>query len=174
MIKSVWSENSSLPHFEKLTGGHNTDVLIIGGGLCGILCAYYLQQANIDYILVEGSSITSGTTKNTTAKITSLHSLIYDKTTRSYGKEKAQMYLDANNRALLEYERLCQNIECDFLKKDAYTYSLTDREKIEREVYAVNNLGFNAEFEKNLKLPFSVAGAVRFKNQAQLDRKSVV
>lgn len=169
MIKSIWSENCVLPQFEKLKGEHKTEVLIIGGGMCGLLCAYYLRKANIDHILVEGDTIASGITKNTTAKITSQHSLIYDKTLKSYGKEKAQMYLDANNRALLEFEKLCKNIECDFSKKDAYTYSLTDREKIEREVRAVNSLGFDAEFEKNLELPFSVAGAIRFKNQAQFN-----
>lgn len=169
MIKSIWSETSSLPQFEKLKGEHRTDVLVIGGGMCGLLCAYYLKEANIDYILVEGNRIASGITKNTTAKITSLHSLIYDKTATSYGKEKAQMYLDANNRALLEFKKLCKNIECDFSKKDAYTYSLTDREKIEREVRAVNELGFDAEFKKNLELPFSVAGAIKFKNQAQFN-----
>ncbi len=169
MIKSIWSESTTLPQFEKLTGEYKTDVLVIGGGMCGLLCAYYLKKANIDYILVEGNRIASGITKNTTAKITSQHSLIYDKTLQSYGKEKAQMYLDANNLALFEFERLCQNIKCDFSKKDAYTYSLTDREKIEREVAAVNELGFDAEFEKNLELPFSVAGAIKFRNQAQFN-----
>ena len=129
MIKSVWNETSSLPQFEKLKGEHKTDVLVIGGGMCGILCAYYLKKANIDYILVEGNRIASGITKNTTAKITSQHSLIYYKTAKSYGKEKAQMYLEANNCALLEFEKLCQNIECDFSKKDAYTYSLTECHK---------------------------------------------
>ncbi len=169
MIKSVWTDNISLPKFKKLTQDLSTDVLVIGGGLCGLLCAYYLQKANIDYILVEGNTIASGITKNTTAKITSQHSLIYDKITRSYGKERAQMYLDANTAALLEYEKLCRGIECDFTVKDAYTYSTTDRDEIEREVRAANALGLDAEFVSTLELPFSVAGAIKFKNQAQFN-----
>ena len=114
MKKSVWTENVKLPEFESLNGDAKTDVLIIGGGLCGIMCAYYLEQAGVDYILVEGNKIASGITKNTTAKITSQHGLIYSKLIASLGKEKAQMYLGANQKALAEYERLCENIDCDF------------------------------------------------------------
>lgn len=51
--------------------------------------------------------------------------------------------------------------------KDAYVYSLDDRQKIEREIMALEKLGFHTEFTDRLPLPFSVAGAVRYPNQAQ-------
>ena len=169
MKKSVWTENVDLPEFESLSGDAKTDVLIIGGGLCGIMCAYYLEQAGVDYILVEGNKIVSGITKNTTAKITSQHGLIYSKLLKGGGREKAQMYLRANQNALAEYEKLYQNIDCDFEKKDAYTYSMTDRAKIEEEVHVVNSLGFGADFVQITQLPFEIKGAIRFKNQAQFN-----
>ena len=68
MNKSLWSDNCSIPDFPRLTGDKKTDVLIIGGGLCGLLCAYELHKAGVDYILVEGSKAASGITKNTTQK----------------------------------------------------------------------------------------------------------
>ena len=169
MKKSVWSDSVALPAFRKLEGDTKTDVLIIGGGLCGILCARFLQEAGIDYILVEGNKIASGITKNTTAKITFQHELIYSKLIKHAGKEKAQMYLSANQRAFTEYEKLCQSIDCDFEKKHAYTYSLSDRHKIEDEVRAVNNLGFPAEFTEHTELPFDIRGAVCFPDQAQFN-----
>ncbi len=169
MNKSIWHNGADLPEFESVNKDLKTDVLIIGGGLCGILCAHILKSAGIDYILVEGNRIASGITKNTTAKITSLHGLIYAKLLRNLGKEKAQMYLAANQNALFEYERLCQNISCDFEKKDAYTYSLYDRTKIEDEVRAAVNLGAEADFAEKLELPFETAGAIRFRNQAQFN-----
>ena len=79
MRKSVWTDSVELPEFKQLNGDIKTDVLIIGAGLCGILCAYFLKQKNIDYVLVESKTIASGITKNTTAKITSQHGLIYNK-----------------------------------------------------------------------------------------------
>ena len=45
---SVWKNDSKLPEFEKLRGDLKTDVLIIGGGMAGILCAYMLQQAGVN------------------------------------------------------------------------------------------------------------------------------
>jgi len=169
MKKSVWTSDTTLPNFSKLEGEKKTDVLIIGGGICGILCAHFLKNAGVDYILAEGSSIASGITKNTTAKITSLHGLVYDKLIKNAGSEKAKMYLDANNDALREYEHLCQGIDCDFETKDAYTYSMTDDEKIKKEVAAVNSLGYNAEFKESTELPFKTKGAICFKNQAQFN-----
>ena len=169
MNKSLWEDNSSLPEFKRLSGDKKTDVLIIGGGLCGILCAYALRQSGVDCILVEGSRIASGITRNTTAKVTALHGLIYDKLIRTAGKEKAQMYLTANLNAIEEYKSLCQNIDCDFELKSAYTYSMTDRAKLEREVRAVRSLGFDAEFVDTPELPFKTQGAICFHGQAQFN-----
>lgn len=169
MKKSVWSENVTLPEFQKLRGEIKTDVLIIGGGLAGILCAKFLQNAGVDYVLVEGNKISSGITKNTTAKITSQHGLIYSKIIKDYGKELAKMYMNANNDALSVYEDMCKEIDCDFEKRDAYTYSLKSREKVEDEVKAVNSLGYSCEFVENLELPIKTKGAIKFSDQAQFN-----
>ena len=167
MPESLWTDTMPLPEFEPLQGDTKTDVLVIGGGLCGILCAYTLKQAGVDCLLVEGNRIASGITKNTTAKITSQHGLIYDRLIRSFGVEKAEGYLDANEKALERYRSLCQAMDCDFEEKSAFVYALQDRAKIEREIQAVNRLGFPAEFAGNLPLPFATAGAIRFPHQAQ-------
>lgn len=119
-MDSIWTENVELPHFEALEGSIKTDVLIIGGGITGILCAYFLQKKGIDYVLVEGRNICSGVTRNTTAKITSQHSLIYDKLLKSAGPEKAKLYLEANQNSLKKYSELCKGIDCDFETKKAY------------------------------------------------------
>ena len=169
MKKSVWSDNVTLPEFQKMRGEVKTDVLIIGGGMAGLLCAKFLQDAGVDYVLVEGNKIASGITKNTTAKITSQHGLIYSKIIKEYGKEMAKMYLNANNDAVSMYKEMCKQIDCDFENKDAYTYSLKSREKIESEVKAANDLGYSCEFTENLELPIKTKGAVKFFNQAQFN-----
>ena len=174
MKKSVWSDETKLPEFKKLDGEIKTDILSIGGGITGILTAYFIKQKGIDYCLVEGNKILSGVTKSTTAKITSQHGLIYEKLIKDFGKENAQKYLKANNEALSEYENLCKNIDCDFEKKKTYTYSLNDREKIENEVRAVNSLGFGAEFKKETELPFLIEGAIMFPNQAQFNAQKFI
>ena len=72
-MSSLWNENVQFPSFPRLNGKRKTDVLIIGGGLAGILCAYFLKQKGVDYILAEGGKVCSGTTADTTAKITAQH-----------------------------------------------------------------------------------------------------
>jgi len=88
-MKSVWEENSVRPYFAPLKESIKTDVLIIGGGMAGILTAYMLKKQGTDCVLVEANRICSGITKNTTAKITLAHGLIYDKLIRRFGREKA-------------------------------------------------------------------------------------
>ncbi len=167
MMKSVWENNARRVKFEALKGNTSTDVLIIGGGIAGILCAYKLQNAGVDCVLAEATEICGGITKNTTAKITLQHGLIYDKLIKRLGEDKARLYLEAQIRAGREYARLCREVDCDYETKDFYVYSMYDRNEIEREVAALNKLGVSAEFSDALKLPFDVAGAVRVKEQAQ-------
>lgn len=167
MYQSVWTDTIKMPEFETLHSDTRTDVLVIGGGLCGVLCAYFLKNAGVDYMLVEGKTIGSGITQNTTAKITSQHGLIYERLINDFGKEKAYLYLWANQEALEKYRQLSRKIKCDFQEKSAYVYSKWDRWAIEEEIRAVNSLGFPAELAENLPLPFETEGAVCFPEQAQ-------
>lgn len=169
MIKSIWQNSVNLPEFETLEGNKSTDILIIGGGMAGLLCGYMLTKAGIDCTIAEGNRIASGITKNTTAKITSLHSLVYDKLIRGYGKHQAQGYLLANEDAIKSYKSLCEDIDCDYETKTTFTYSLSDRYKIEREARALDSLGAPAGFTKKTELPFDIAGSVYLENQAQFN-----
>ena len=102
-MQSLWIETAKKTKFDNLNGDINTDVLIVGGGLTGILCAYMFDNAGVDYTLIEAEEICSGITKNTTAKITVQHGLNYDKIIKKYGVEAAQKYYKANNNALARY-----------------------------------------------------------------------
>ena len=166
-MASLWEQTWEHPGFPALDGDLSTDVLIIGGGMAGVLCAYLLHRAGVDYALVEARTLCGGITRNTTAKITSQHGLIYDKLIRKFGVERAGQYLSAQEAALQSYRELCQTVDCGFEEKDAYVYSLDDRRKLERELNALEKLGFPGEFAGRLPLPFPVAGAVRFPRQAQ-------
>ncbi len=166
-MDSIWNEHVKLPHFRKLKRDARTDVLIIGGGMAGILCAYFLQKEHVDYMLVEKGSICRGITKNTTAKITSQHGLIYHRLLKSLGSEKTRMYLDANQNAVRRYTRLCRWIDCDFEKKTAYVYSKNDRTKLEEEAEALSRIGFHTHMTDAATLPFQTAGAIGFAEQAQ-------
>ncbi|MEG2720634.1 MAG: FAD-binding oxidoreductase, partial [Oscillospiraceae bacterium] len=145
-MSSVWQKDCEIQKFDSLNGDIKTDVLIIGGGMAGILCAYLLKQSGVNYCLVEANEICSGITKNTTAKITAQHGLIYDKLINELSFEDAKKYLTINLLSLKRYTALCREIDCDFEEKDSFIYSLDDKEKIEKEVRALISLGIKAEF----------------------------
>ena len=166
-MDSIWTQTVRLSRFEPLPGDIKTDILVIGGGIAGLLCAYELTRSGVDCVLVEADGLCGGITKNTTAKITAQHGLIYDKLIREFGMEAAKLYLQANLWALERYGQLCRDMNCDFERQDSYVYSLNDKRKIEKEMAALDKLGYPARHVADLPLPFPVAGAVCFVQQAQ-------
>jgi len=166
-MDSIWLQTAQLPPFPPLRSDLKTDVLIIGGGMAGLLCAYKLSQAGVDCALVEANRIGSGVTRNTTAKITAQHGLIYASLLQRLGSQRAKLYLSANQAALAEYRALCRDIDCDFEERDAFVYSVDSGKRLEQELAALDRLGFAAEFVESLPLPFPTAGAVKFPRQAQ-------
>lgn len=166
-MRSLWNETVTRPAFPTLESDTETDVLIIGGGIAGILTAYFLQQNDVPYILVEKDRICGGTTGNTTAKITFQHGLCYHKMLRSSGLERADMYLQANRMAFGKYAALCREIDCGYEIKNNYVYATDDRQKLEDEISALSKIGYNAVFAKDLPLPVNTVGAVCFEDQAQ-------
>ncbi|MDK0679813.1 FAD-dependent oxidoreductase [Clostridium perfringens] len=170
-MKSVWSESCKFRKREALNKDIKTDVLVIGAGIAGVLTAYMLKQNGRDVVLIDAAEIASGNTKNTTAKITSQHDLIYSKLIAEFGEEKARQYAKANELAIKKYKEIIEDkrIECDFEEKPAYVYSLNEVDVLKEEVEAAKNLGIDAEFVQEANLPFKINGAVKFNNQAQFN-----
>lgn len=166
-MKYLWTQDVEPIRFPKLTNDLTTDVLIIGGGMAGILCARLLQERGIDCTVVEASVIGDGITKGTTAVITAQHDTLYTDLAADFGLEKAKQYLDANLRAVGQFREMSREIPCDFEDKPSVMYSLFDRKTLEREAETVCSLGFSAEFTTKTQLPFKIAGAVRYPYMAQ-------
>ncbi|MCC8072905.1 MAG: FAD-dependent oxidoreductase [Clostridiales bacterium] len=169
--ESIWNENIKLPKFPSLDKSVKTDVLIIGGGIAGILTSYFLKEKGIDCLLAEKDRICCGTTHNTTAKITSQHSLIYQKLAKGGDTRNARLYYVANEAAIEKYAKLCENIDCDFERADNFVYSVNNPHKIERELEVLCKINAKAEFEPapNLEIPVDTVGAVKFLNQAHFN-----
>ena len=78
MNSSYWVESTHQTDYPKISKDFDTDVLIIGGGITGILTAYMLSESSLNVSIVEADRMAMGVTANTTAKITSQHGLLYD------------------------------------------------------------------------------------------------
>ncbi len=167
MLNSIWTNNVTLPSFPALQGNAKTDVLIIGAGLAGLLTAYCLEQSGVDYLLIEADTICRGISRNTTAKITSQHGLIYHKLVRSFDADYARMYWQAHESALAQLRQLCDSIPCDFEAKDSYIYSIDQPQQLEQEAAALSRANIPFDHVQTPTLPFATAGAIKFSHQAQ-------
>lgn len=170
-MESVWNSEVNFRKREALNKDIECDIVVIGAGMAGLLTAYMLKKSWRDVIVIDAKSIASGVTKNTTAKITCQHDLIYDKLIKEFGEEGARQYAKANELAISKYKEIIdeKNINCDFEYKDAYVYSLNDTENLENEYNAAKKLGIDAELVEEVNLPFKVKGALKFKEQAQFN-----
>ena len=108
-------------------------------------------------------------TRNTTAKITSQHGLIYGKLIREFGAETARKYWEVNEAAIKEYRKFANVVGCDLESKDNYIYAIASANVLEKEMAALDQLGVSSQFVQELPLPFPTAGAICFPNQAQFN-----
>lgn len=173
-MNSLWlTENKNNSKFESLSKNINTDVCIIGAGIFGMTCGYYLSKAGLNVSIMEKNEIGHKTTGHTTAKITSQHGLFYTYLVETYGEGFAKDYLSANQEAIENIKNIIddEKINCDFEIQSNFVYTTNPNEvaQIKKEVDVLNALGFPANFVTKTGLPFDVAGAVQFKNQAQFN-----
>lgn len=167
-MESIWAQSCSIPERERLSGDLETDVAVIGGGMAGILTAFFLQKEGCRVVVLEAKRIGSGQTQNTTAKITSQHGMIYRTLVQTLGEEKARQYAMANQAAVSEFRRIIkeESISCDFEEMDAYVYG-NDVQNLKEEAETAARLGLPAEFSTAVSIPLPAAGAVRFRGQGQ-------
>lgn len=171
--KSFWLDTTQRKKYSELKENIECDVCVIGGGITGISCAYYLSKNNLSTVVLEKDKIASKTTGHTTAKITSQHDLFYDYLIMSKGEEFAKKYYEANEKAINNIENIIkkENIECNFKRVDSYVYTkdINLVQDIKKEVDAVKSIGGNCSFVEELNIPIKIKGAIRFPNQAEFN-----
>ena len=174
-MKSLWKIKESqfreqlLQKEEILGKGVQWDVIVVGAGMAGILIAYHLKKQGKRVLILEAGQIASGQTEKTTAKITSQHGLKYERLIRKIGLERASLYARANEEAIVEFEKIIQdlNISCEFEKNEAYLYTCNNKTVLEKEMQAASELGIEVISSKETELPFEVELSIGFRSQAQ-------
>ncbi len=172
-MNSIWidSVKGNLT-FDTLNKNLEADVCIIGAGIFGMTCGYYLSHLGFKVVLIDKNTL-AGTTSFTTGKITSQHDLFYSYLNTSYDIHFAKDYLEANEKAIKNIQDIIhkEQIDCDFEIQNSYVYT-TKKEEVdllEKELKVLETLGYPAKFTKHISLPFKVEGALCFNNQAKFN-----
>ena len=147
------------------------DVAVLGAGIVGATVAYLVAREGARTALLEARRVGAGVTGNTTAKLSSLHGLTYAGLRGGVGDDAARAYGEANEAGIARIAELSAElaIDCDLRRKPNFTYAESDGERaeVEDEVEAATALGLPASYTQETELPFDVAAAVRFEDQAE-------
>lgn len=168
---SLWIDTTKETDYPTLGGTVSCDVAVVGGGITGLLAAWYLQAEGLKPIVLDKRRLVSWTTGNTTAKLTSQHYLVYKYLIDNHGVETARAYAQANEDGIVGVRKLSEElgIDCDFSQRDAFVYTQHEAtaDEIKEEVEAAKTLGLPSSFETTTDLPFEVRAAIKFSGQAQ-------
>ena len=168
-MKEIWTKGQKIHRFPQLDGDTSTEILVIGGGMAGVLCARELQSRGVECLLVEGRTVGSGITSGTTAVLSTLHDPLWQDLAARFGQEVARLYVLANWEALEKYRTLAQRYACSWEERPHYRYAMTQAqaERLKVEAELLGSLGFAAAYHKETPLPFPVAGALYLPGMAQ-------
>jgi glycine/D-amino acid oxidase-like deaminating enzyme/nitrite reductase/ring-hydroxylating ferredoxin subunit len=168
---SYWIETAPGPARPALAEDLDVDVAVIGAGVAGLSTAYELTRAGLGVAVLEAGRVAGGVTGYTTAKLTALHTLVYDRLRRMRDAQAARLYARSQSEAIEHAEELVDelDIECEWEHRSAYTF-VRDPGRVDElraEAEAAREAGLPAKFVTETGLPFPVAGAVRVAGQAQ-------
>ncbi|NLG24888.1 MAG: FAD-dependent oxidoreductase [Clostridiales bacterium] len=166
--RSIWEDGAHFPRRDRLTGRVTADVCVIGGGMAGLNCALLLSRAGLSSVVLEAGRTAGGVTSRTTAKITCQHGLIYDRMTRTMGRDAAREYARRNQAAVERYAELIDEyrIDCELVRLPSCVFDRGDAGKIKNEVDAMVAAGLPAYVGDGGELPFEVAGVACVADQA--------
>ena len=156
--KSVWLDKCYRVKYPCLENDLECDVLIIGGGITGISCGYFLKDANLKIVIVEANQICTGTTGKSTGKLTYLQDDMINKIKKNYTQKTAELYIDSQKDAIKLAKKIIidNNIDCNLEPVSSYIFS---------------NNAINNKINQNYHI-YKAKGNVKKKNTLPINVKS--
>lgn len=157
MPVSYWDDTTPAAGCPRLQSDETVDVVVVGAGITGLLCALLLVQQGRRVAVLEARQVGLGTTGHTTGKITPLHGLIYDEITQRFGAAGASIYAAAQQAGLDRIRTIVDElgIDCDLRDRPAMTYATDPQsaQDVEKEAQAAQAAGLDAYLVDRVGLP---------------------
>ncbi|MFP4697428.1 MAG: NAD(P)/FAD-dependent oxidoreductase [Eubacteriales bacterium] len=118
---SFWnlSEKNTTKNYSNLRKNIECDVLIVGGGITGALCSYYMNKSNIDTVLIDKNTFASGSTMINTSLLHYEIDINLYNLSKIYNKNIATRYFQLCRKALYDLKVLLNKtkIDANFIKR---------------------------------------------------------
>ncbi|MDF2686751.1 MAG: hypothetical protein K0S55_1934, partial [Clostridia bacterium] len=159
MNKNFSNGNGSSPFFvaqneqniyPELDKDMNCDVLIVGGGITGLITAYYFLNIGVSVCVAEGKEIAGGSTRYSSAilQYDADYNLIELK--KRFGTETALYLMRQSIASLDNIESIIKKINsnCGFSRRDSFYFSdkIGKKDDIQDEYKLRKYSGFDVEY----------------------------
>lgn len=162
--------------YRQLDDDDSNEVVIIGGGITGALCAYHLIESGIPCTVVDGRSFGTGSTSASTALLQYEIDTPLRELKELVGLDRAVRSYKACARSIDTLARIVEHIGGgEFARRPSVQYASarSHRKGLEQEWELRRQHGFDVEYaagsEVRSWLPFDAPAALRSALGAQLD-----
>lgn len=172
IIESIWMKDYKSNNLPSVNKNLNTPILIIGGGIAGLMCAYNLMKKNMKFILVDRQSLGTGVSAYTTAQISIAHDALYHEIAQKHGEKNAVLYLKAQNEGLKIIKNIIkeENIECNLKEESTILYSSV-KKNIEILKYQYELIKRSV---KNIKLLYFDNNPIKYKSAIEIKKQFII
>lgn len=175
-MTSLWLDRAQTFTSDPFEPDTRYDTVVAGAGLTGLVTALLLARSGQNVLVLEARYPGAVTTGNTTAKVTLLQGTFLSQLARQYSPKQVQAYVDGNREGQAWLLRYLDEQKVPYQRRDAYTYAASAQgtEKLREEVSAASTAGLDVDYVRDVGLPFPVHGAVRMRDQAQINPLEVI
>lgn len=169
---SPWVDTMDSPGtYGRVADANGVDVIVVGAGIVGLTSALLLQRAGRKVAVLEARGLAASVTTHSTVKVTVGHGTTYTQIVKKRGRTAAAHYAQANRDGMATLTALAEDlgIDCDLRAGQRhliYAEDSSDASQIDAELSIAQELGLPAVRVDDPGLPFAVAAAIAFEDQA--------
>ena len=178
--RPIWlriDQRQDIPRFPSLSGHHDVDVAIVGGGMTGAMIASHFARHGVNVAVLEAYRVGSGSTAASTALLLQEPDLDLSSLAKKYGQAASRRIWELSFAAARKLAKSFRDerVACDLLYRDSiyYTKSVERAELLRRELAERHDAGLPGEWLSPRRVReltgLTAAGAIRTRGNAQLN-----
>jgi len=170
-MSSLWRDGHEAVASDPWPAPPEVDTIVVGAGIVGMATALMLADTGRSVAVLEARDLGAGTTGSSTAKVSLLQGTQLSSLLSVHSQKVGRAYVASNRQAQQWLVAYCAEHGVDLPRADAYTFAATAEERAaaRAELDAAASLGLDVEWADDIDLPFETFGAVRLRDQLQVD-----